>query len=142
MASSQERFWGLQDSPQFSWQGNPGWVLGCQGFLAALPCPRVTSSGQPPSQLALTWASLALPDMVLGAYDRLQPSPHTPPALSALKYVLPEASGGSFPSDGPLPNGPCSFRDPQLSSLAPTVRQIPCSQSSIVWVGEHSNHNT
>ena len=82
MASSQERFWGLQDSPQFSWQGNPGWVLGCQGFLAALPCPRVTSNGQPPSQLALTWASLALPDMVLGAYDT------TPRSLPSLERKI------------------------------------------------------
>lgn len=112
MASSQERFWGLQDSPQFSWQGNPRWVLGCQGFLAALPCPRVTSNGQPPSRLALTRASLALPDMDLGSYDRLQPSPHIPPPLSALKYVLPEASGGSLPSSGPLPNGTSLLQGP------------------------------
>lgn len=50
--------------------------------------------------------------------------------------------GAPSPAAGHCPMGPCSFRDPQLSSLAPTVRQTPCSQSSTVWVGEHSNHNT
>ena len=112
MASSQERLWGPQDSPQFSWQGNPGWVLGCQGCLATLPCPRVTSNGQLPSQLALTWVSLAVPDMVLGSHDRLQPSRHISPPLSALKHVLPAASGGSLPSSGPLPDGTLLFQRP------------------------------
>ena len=89
MASSQERLWGLQDSPQFSWQGNPGWVLGCQGCLAALPCPRVTSNGQLRSQLALTWVSVAVPDMVLGPHDRLQPSRHrSPPCQHSSMFFL------------------------------------------------------
>ena len=78
----------------------------------ALPWPRVTSNGQPPSRLALTRVSLALPDMDLGSYDRLQPSPHIPPPLSALKYVLPEASGGSLPSSGPLPSGTLLLQGP------------------------------
>lgn len=61
MASSQDP----RASPSFSWQGNPGEVLGYWGFLAGLPCSRATSDGQPRPHLTHTWAGLADPAMIV-----------------------------------------------------------------------------
>lgn len=141
MASSQERFWGLQDSPSSPWQGRP--KVGIRVPRFSLPCPAPESPLM--GSLLPGWpfrASLALPDMDLGSYDRLQPSPYTTPSVSTEVCSFLRQVGAPSPAVSHCPMGPRSFRDPQLSSLAPTVRQTPCSQSAIVWVGEHSNHNT
>lgn len=92
MASSQEPSWGPHAAPSFSRQGTPGEILGYWGFLAALPCSRATSDGQPLPHLALTWAGLAVPATFVGFRDRLWP--HLP---SSTHVCSSQGEGGLSP---------------------------------------------